>query len=215
MQDHRVYKVKRNKLQRFQRLVLSTLDPRAWLHLFKIVNYYNYTHVGELRKAHLGQRIAISPTASLANAQNITIGDRSSIGANTSLWAGSGTAKIVLGEDVLIAPHVMVTAANYRFNDGSPVNAQPMEEADVVIGNDVWIGYGAVVLPGVRIGDRAIIGAGAVVRRDVAENAILAGNPGRVIGFRFAAPEADGPAPVVLASESDPHVLDLVRRELP
>lgn len=215
MQDKKVYKSKRTKSQRLLRLLASTFDPRAWMHLFKVVNYYNYTHVAELRQARLGQRLSISPTSSFANARNITIGDRVSIGAYTSLWAGSGTAQIVVGDDCMIAPSVMVTAANYRFNDGSPINAQAMEEADVVIGSDVWIGYGAVILPGVQIGDRAIIGAGAVVRQNVAENAIVAGNPGRAIGFRFAVADGDGPAPIALDAESDPHVLDLVRREFP
>ena len=66
--------------------------------------------------------------------------------------------KNLLGDDVLLAPNIMITAANYRFNDGSPVTKQAMDERDVIIGDDVWIGYGAVVLAGVTIGDRAIIG---------------------------------------------------------
>ncbi|QYF96081.1 hypothetical protein KY495_15080 [Massilia sp. PAMC28688] len=51
----------------------------------------------------------------------------------------------------------------------------------VVIGNNVWIGAGALILPGVTIGDHAIIGAGAVVTRDVADGVTVAGNPARAI----------------------------------
>jgi virginiamycin A acetyltransferase len=58
-------------------------------------------------------------------------------------------------------------------------------KGDTVVGNDVWIGNGATFLPGVRVGDGAIIGANAVVTRDVAPYAVVGGNPARVLRFRF------------------------------
>jgi len=85
----------------------------------------------------------------------------------------------------LMAPNVMLTATAYRFNQGSPVTKQPLKEADVIIGRDVWLGYGAVVLAGTTIGDGAIIGANAVVRGTVPENAIMSGNPAVQVGTRF------------------------------
>ncbi|MGL4278792.1 MAG: phosphopantetheine-binding protein, partial [Albidovulum sp.] len=204
-------KKKTTRFQRFLRLLGSSLDPRAYAHLLKIINYYNYTHVSELRQAtrHGSQRI--SPTASFANGRNIRLGDRISIGAGSSLWAGSGTARIEIGDDTLIAPAVMITAANYRYDDGSPINAQPMQEADIIIGRDVWLGYGAVVLAGVRIGDGAIIGAGAIVRSDVPDFAIVAGNPASVIGRRKQ-PSAGAPA-AALAGTADAEVLGFIQRE--
>ncbi len=57
---------------------------------------------------------------------------------------------------------------------------------DTVVGHDVWLGYGAMVLPGARIGNGAIIGAGAVVRGEIPPYAIVTGNPGTVIRYRFA-----------------------------
>jgi acetyltransferase-like isoleucine patch superfamily enzyme len=90
----------------------------------------------------------------------------------------------VLGDDVLMAPGVMLTAANYRFNDGGPVTEQAMDEADIIIGRDVWLGYGVVVLPGVTIGDGAIVGAGTVVRKNLPAGAIAVGNPARIVGQR-------------------------------
>lgn len=177
-------KKRMTRLERLTRLVGSIFDPRAYAHLLKVINYYNYTHVGELRQVVRNGNQQISPTVSFANGRNIILGDRVSIGAGTSLWAGPGTAKIDIGDDTLIAPAVMITAANYRYDDGSPINAQSMQEADILIGRDVWLGYGAVVLAGARIGNGAIIGAGAIVRSDVPANAIVAGNPAKVIGKR-------------------------------
>lgn len=179
-----VHKVRLSKAQRLKRLLLAFVDPRAWGHAFKVVNYYNYTHVTELRKVTRGTACVISPLASFANGQNITLGDRCRIGANCYLWAGPGTGRIILGPDVMLGPQVMMSAANYRFNDGSPVTDQAMKEADIVIGRDVWIAYGAVILAGAEVGNGCIIGAGAVVRGKVAPFSILAGNPATVVGQR-------------------------------
>ena len=173
-----------SRRQRLGRMIAATVDPRAWAHLVKIVNYYNYTHVAPLREARVGPGYAISPTASFSNGRNVEIGARVSIGAGTHLWAGAAHGRIVLGDDVLLGPAIMITAASYRFDDGTPVTRQPMEEADVVIGRDVWIGHGAIVLPGARIGDGAIVAAGAVVRGEVPRLAIVAGVPARVVGRR-------------------------------
>ncbi|MEO1729302.1 MAG: acyltransferase [Pseudomonadota bacterium] len=90
----------------------------------------------------------------------------------------------MIGDDVLFGPDVLITAANYRFNDGSPVTDQVMDEADVIIGADVWAGARAILLPGVTIGDGAIIAAGSVVRQDVPPFAIVAGVPAKVVGTR-------------------------------
>ncbi|AEI96549.1 hypothetical protein RLO149_p630410 (plasmid) [Roseobacter litoralis Och 149] len=155
------------------------------MHGIKVLNYYGHTHVSERRKATLGRDVRISPMASFANAQNLIIKNRARIGANVSLWAGPGRGRIVIGEDTMIGPNVMVTAANYRFNDGSPVTSQAMDESDTIIGDDVWIGHGATILPGAKIGDGAVIGAGAVVRGEVSANAVLAGNPAKVVGSRL------------------------------
>ncbi len=179
------HKVDKSRCQRILRLIASTLNPKVWAHGIKVLNYYSHTHVAELKKATLGKNVRMSPMASFANAQNLYIGDRARIGANVSLWAGPDRGRIVLGADTMIGPNVMITAANYRFNDGSPVTSQAMDEADVILGTDVWIGAGATILPGAKIGNSVIIGAGAVVRGEVPENAILAGNPAKIISTRF------------------------------
>lgn len=177
------------------------------------MNYYNYSHVAELRQATIGKNVRISPTASFTNGRNLVLRDRARIGANVSLWAGSGTARIVIGEDALLAPNVMITAANYRFNDGAPINDQGMDEADIRVGRDVWIGYGATVLPGATIGDGAIIGAGAVVRDAVPSHAIVAAPAAPVVGYRLGGPEAN-PGIALSGGAANTQALAVIRREL-
>lgn len=193
------------------RLLGSMFDPRAWAHMLKIVNYYNYSHVQPMRRLRPGPGGAISPNAFFSYPERIEIGDRVRISARCHIWAGPSCGRIVLSDDVLIAPEVMMTAANYRFNDGQPVNDQPMDEADIIVGKDVWIGYGAVILPGARIGDGAIIGAGTVVRGTVEPFAIIsASEASRPVGRRVLAGDA-----VTLDVGANPVVAEIVARETP
>ena len=111
------------------------------------------------------------------------------MGARCHLWAGPEAGRIVIGDNVLFGPEVMVTAAGYRFNDGHPVTDQAMDEADIVIGDDVWLGTRVIVLPGVTIGSGAIIGAGAVVTADIPAMAIAVGTPAKIVGTRQINPE--------------------------
>jgi len=87
-------------------------------------------------------------------------------------------APIEIGDDVQIGPAVQLYTATHPLD---PVERRAgIEGAQPIrIGNNVWIGGGAIVLPGVTIGDDAVIGAGSVVTRDVAHGAIVVGNPAR------------------------------------
>jgi len=178
------HKRRLNLLQRGLRLLGSIFDPRAWFHLFKIVNYYNYTHVAPKREVRFGKNANVSPDTVFSNPSRIVIGDRVRIGSRCHIWAGPQDGHIHIGNDVLFGPEVMITAATYRYNDGSPVTEQAMKEDDVVIGDDVWLATRAVILPGARIGNGAIVAAGAVVRGVVPEFAIVAGSPARIVGTR-------------------------------
>lgn len=87
---------------------------------------------------------------------------------------------ITVEDDVFIGPHVSVITENHAEE---PELRHNVYTKPVVIGRNAWIGAGAIVLPGVTIGGNAIVGAGAVVTKDVEENAIVAGNPARLIRY--------------------------------
>ncbi|TMV88740.1 CatB-related O-acetyltransferase [Thioclava sp. BHET1] len=89
-------------------------------------------------------------------------------------------------------PRRGISSYPFRIFDMPSAGAYMAENAatgDTVIGPDVWLGFGAMVLPGVTIGAGAIVGAGAVVAHDVPPYAVVAGNPAQVVRMRFGAPE--------------------------
>lgn len=179
-----VHKRRLSRRRRLVRLITGALDPRAWAHLLKVVNYYNYSHVAELRVATVDPTANISPTASFANGRNLVIGARTTIGAGCHLWAGPGEARITVGDDTIFGPDVMVTATGYRYEDGAPINRQAMDEASIEIGADCWIGRGATILAGASLGNGSIVGANAVVRGRFPPCSIVAGVPAQIVGTR-------------------------------
>ena len=164
----------------------AVLDPRAYAHGLRLLNYYNYTHVRPRRLMRLGPNAGISPNCSFANGERITIGADARIGARVALWAGPREGRITIGDNALFGPDCFITAAGYRFNEGSPVTKQAMDEADVVIGDDVWLGARAMVMPGVTIGNGCVVAAGAVVTKSLPPGSVAAGVPAKVIAQRAA-----------------------------
>ncbi len=89
------------------------------------------------------------------------------------------TALVTIGTRTLLGPGVQILCPNHHLEPGP--RAAGMERSQpVTIGSNVWLGAGAIVLPGVTIGDNAIVGAGSVVTRDVAPGETVMGNPARV-----------------------------------
>ena len=87
---------------------------------------------------------------------------------------------IYVGDRVLFGPNVVVATANHPLD--ARLRRQEMQyNRDVYIGENVWIGAGAVILPGVHIGKNSVIGAGSIVTRDVPESVLAVGNPCRVL----------------------------------
>jgi acetyltransferase-like isoleucine patch superfamily enzyme len=110
----------------------------------------------------------------------VALGDDVFVGRGTELWAHSQQAGITIGDHTLLGPGVLITTLGHRYTAlDLPVEARP-----VTIGNRVWVGARAIVLPGVTIGEGAVVAAGAVVTADVPAWTIVAGIPARVIKSR-------------------------------
>lgn len=109
----------------------------------------------------------------------IRIGDRTHVGVGSYFNATKGS--ITVGDDTAIANMVQVYSYSNWPQAGFLVG-ETYRVSDVVIGSNVLIGAGVIVLPGVRVGDSSVIGAGAVVNRDVTPGTVVAGVPARLIG---------------------------------
>lgn len=122
--------------------------------------------------AACGEQVSIQLPVVINNADHLRIGDRVSINAFVHIWALGG---VTIGDDTLIASHVAITSLTH--DPQAEVFSASSQARPVLIGRNVWIGTHAVILPGVTIGDGAIIGAGAVVIRDVAPKSVVVGVP--------------------------------------
>jgi acetyltransferase-like isoleucine patch superfamily enzyme len=96
-------------------------------------------------------------------------------------------AKTMIGNFTMLASKVSIVGGDHRIDvPGVPMEFSGREEQKlVIIGEDVWIGHGAIILHGVQIGNGAIVAAGAVVTKDVPAYAIVGGVPAKIIGWRF------------------------------
>lgn len=138
-----------------------------------------------LLKKNLENEVIFGVGVIIGSSKLVKIGQNSRIGANVVLGYGIG-GKITIGKDALIAESVIFVnfQHEYRIKD-KPYNLQGniLPYKDTIIGDNVWIGARAIIMDGIQIGSGAIIGAGAVVTRDVPENTIFAGVPAKLIKY--------------------------------
>jgi maltose O-acetyltransferase len=139
-----------------------------------------------------GEEVFIEHGFHMDYGDNITIGDRVFINVNCTLIDGKGPAvnkadeeglingKISIGNDCLIGPNVQLLAISHDVDPDSRLVKHNYVD-DIIIGNNVWLGGGVIILAGVIIGDNAVVGAGSVVTKNVDEQCFYAGNPARKI----------------------------------
>jgi acetyltransferase-like isoleucine patch superfamily enzyme len=131
-------------------------------------------------RLEIGDNVHVAPNVRLTADRGVL-----SIGANSFIGDGSilvAAERVTIGGDVLIAAYVTVRDQDHGVGyPGTLYRVQPLLTAPVTIGRNVWLGTHATVLRGIVIGDNAIIGANAVVTRDVAANSVSAGVPARQV----------------------------------
>ena len=117
--------------------------------------------------------------------RNIRVGRRVFINTGCTFMDRGG---IEIGDDAFIGPNVSLITTNHA---AGPAMRRCTISRPIRLRGNVWIGAGAIVLPGVTLGENAVAGAGAVVTRDVPPNAVVGGNPARLIKFLGKAGEAE------------------------
>ncbi len=174
-------------------------DPELlaqWHKAKNLIREYNQTESeDEEKKARIlkellggqGENVWITPPFYADYGNNIYFGNNCEVNMNCTFLDDN---RIVIGNNALIAPNVQIytafhpTNAKERFGepreDGSFVFCKT-QTAPVIIGDNVWIGGGAIILPGVTIGNNVVIGAGSIVTKDIPDDVVACGNPCRVI----------------------------------
>lgn len=129
----------------------------------------------------IDERTAVNPYAIVKTDGSIRIGKRVWIAQNCMVDGPD----IEIGDDCILAPYVHIIAGNHGFEDAKrPINEQGVVSKPVRIGRDCWIGSRAIVLGGVVIGEGSVVGAGAVVTKDIPPYSIAIGVPAKVVGSR-------------------------------
>ena len=128
-----------------------------------------------------GNHITIERGAHFGYGSQIEIGNYSGIGVDCDV-----RGQVTIGDDVMMGPQVVIMTKHHRFDRTDiPIRCQGyLPPQPVIIEDGVWIGWRVIILPGVRIGKQAVIGAGAVITKDVPPYAVVGGVPARVIRYR-------------------------------
>ena len=130
------------------------------------------------RRFWLGRQSVVESYCCINNAVgDVTIGDYTRIGIHCTV-----IGPVCIGNHVNLAQGITVTALNHIFKDSSRrIDEQGVSTKPVVIGDDVWIGANAVILPGVTIGSHCVVAAGAVVTKDIPDNTLVGGVPAKIM----------------------------------
>ena len=171
-------------------LIMNQRDARPRWYIRLLAPMYQYRGRGSkiywsvrmdtppYRRFWLGRKSVIESYSCINNAVgDVTIGDNTRIGIHCTI-----IGPVCIGNNVNLAQGITVTALNHNFADTNRrIDEQGISTNPVVIGDDVWIGANAVILPGVTIGRHVVVAAGAVVTRDVPSYCVVAGVPAKVI----------------------------------
>jgi maltose O-acetyltransferase len=168
-------------------LVVAKQLPSEWVPLF-LRRAFSSIRVALLKQwifKKVGKNVDICDDVMFFGHKAIVAGNNFGFGKGCRVGAAGG---ITIGNHVMIAGYVTLITTNHRYKTQFSPEDNYDESKPIVIHDDVWIGERAIILPGVNIGRGAIVGAGAVVPKDVPEYAVVVGNPARIVKYRIAMP---------------------------
>jgi acetyltransferase-like isoleucine patch superfamily enzyme len=173
--------------------------------------------IAERGDIRFGAETFVSPLA-VVYPDRLTLGDRSYVSAHSYLWGDVEVGedctlnpftevrgKIRIGNGVRIGAHTSILGFNHLMATDRPIFEQGLEFRGITIGDDVWIGSHVTIVDGVNVGDHSVIGASAVVTKDVPAWSIVAGNPARRLRDRRGATPDNGQSALVRLSETARH----------
>ena len=132
--------------------------------------------------AKVGRRVIFYPGVWIMPGRNLSLGDDVDLALDVLITSGGG---VEIGDRVLVGYRTQILSSNHVIpSRTAPIFSAGHVHKPVVIHRDVWIGGGCVILPGVEIGEGAVIGAGSVVSKSVPAYAVAVGNPARVVRAR-------------------------------
>ena len=133
-----------------------------------------------------GKNVNIESNASITS--SLEIGNNSGIGIASRIYG-----KVCIGNNVLMGPEVIILTSGHNYENMNVLIQEQgsLKEKPVIIGDDVWIGARAIILPGVEIGNGAVIGAGAVVTKNVPPYSVVGGVPAKIIKCRISKEQKD------------------------
>lgn len=160
------------------------VEERHWARIqFQKINQLSDDHKEERDKllyglmGHAGEGLWIEPPFYCDYGYNITLGKSVFMNYNCCIL---DVAPVIMGDHVMLAPNVQIYTATHPL-EAEARNSGREFAKPITIGDNVWIGGGAIICPGVTIGNGVVVGAGAVVTKDVPNDVFVAGNPARVI----------------------------------
>lgn len=148
---------------------------------FPLGNFFNFLRVGTIKKL-----VTVGKSTVIQTGFRFGMKDVIKIGSNCQINEDVYIQSAIIGDYVLIAQRVAILAVTHNFSSKEiPIIQQGSAKADpVIIEDNVWISRNVVVMPGIRLGTGSIVGAGAVVTKDVPPYAIVGGVPAKIIRFR-------------------------------
>lgn len=155
-----------------EKVIIAKITERCELGVNK-----NKTKLLSLRISKVGRNVSFAFPIKILGGENITIGNNTVIGSYCHIW-GQGGVKI--GNNVLIAAHCCITSLTHTYKYKT-IQEGPIIKSSITIEDDVWLGYGVYILPGICIGRGSVVGAGSVVIKDIPPYSVVVGNPAQVI----------------------------------